>query len=168
LDERFDAGATLRLAALPADFFATVRLDGARVAAAVLTRRVFAAVAARAGDFRDVRAALLFFAFDRFVMRGISFLRLLWWASHRAGTPRDAHRHAQLCSLRLNPSKTGSREYATGRDNVRRRKRDFAMSDNRRRVICMARRTSPREETAAGRGISRWHGACHVRSDDFL
>jgi len=76
-DECLAAGSTLR-AALPVAFLAAVRPEGARVAAAVVTRRLFAAVVARGGDFRAGRLglALVFFAFGRFVMRGICVLRL--------------------------------------------------------------------------------------------
>ncbi|HXR63411.1 MAG TPA: hypothetical protein VN720_07720 [Rudaea sp.] len=77
-DECLAAGSTLR-AASPVAFLAAVRPDGARVAAAaVVTRRLFAAVVARGGDFRAGRLglALVFFAFGRFVMRGICVLRL--------------------------------------------------------------------------------------------
>jgi hypothetical protein len=76
----FETGATLRIAALAGAFFvffAAMRLEGARFAAPRFARRELPALAARAGDFRDVRVVVLFFAFDRLLMRGISFLRLM-------------------------------------------------------------------------------------------
>jgi hypothetical protein len=127
-------------------FFAAVRLDGARFAATALVRRVLPAVAARARDFRDVPVIVLFFAFDRLLMRGISFLRLM------SDSPcANAARHASVCAALFTAA-----ESFKNRSFGRRCERMNLVSC--RNVICNERPRSQGKLHGSARGFARRNG----------